>query len=68
MSKTIYKIEGMTCDHCVMHVTNALESVEGVKSAKVSLKKKEAIVKADESVGVEKLQSAVTAAGYSLSL
>ena len=68
MSKTTYKIGGMTCDHCVMHVTSALESVAGVKSAKVSLKKNEATVKADESVKIEDLQSAVAAAGYSLEL
>ncbi|WFR76699.2 cation transporter [Lactococcus lactis] len=38
--KETLKIEGMTCDHCVMHVTNALEAIEGVEKAKVSLKKK----------------------------
>ena len=49
--KETLKIDGMTCDHCVMHVTNALESVEGVEKAKVSLKKKEALVKFDAPAG-----------------
>ena len=40
--KETLKIEGMTCDHCVMHVTNALEAIDGVEKAKVSLKKNEA--------------------------
>ena len=43
--KETLKIEGMTCDHCVMHVTNALEAIDGVEKAKVSLKKNEALVK-----------------------
>ncbi len=30
MSKKIY-IEGMSCDHCVKHVTNALIEMEGEK-------------------------------------
>ncbi|MDR2975682.1 MAG: cation transporter [Streptococcaceae bacterium] len=66
MTKLTYNIEGMTCDHCVLHVTQALESVAGVKSAKVSLKKKQAEVRADETVNVENLESAVAAAGYKL--
>ena len=39
MDKTHLKIEGMTCQHCVSHVTEALEGVAGVASAKVNLKK-----------------------------
>ena len=41
---TSLKVEGMTCGHCVMRVTKALEGVDGVKSAKVSLEKSEAEV------------------------
>ncbi|MDR0300309.1 MAG: cation transporter [Streptococcaceae bacterium] len=66
VTQTKYKIEGMTCDHCVHHVTQALETVEGVSSAKVSLKKEEAVVKAEEGVSVETLKAAVAEAGYSL--
>ncbi|MDE2089493.1 MAG: heavy-metal-associated domain-containing protein [Gammaproteobacteria bacterium] len=43
MSITL-KIEGMTCDHCVRAVTRALKSVPGVKDAKVSLERGEAVV------------------------
>ena len=43
MDKTHLKIEGMTCQHCVSHVTEALEGVAGVASAKVNLKKGEAV-------------------------
>ncbi|GFH40320.1 heavy-metal-associated domain-containing protein [Lactococcus insecticola] len=65
MTKTVLKIDGMTCNHCVMHVTEALESVSGVKSAKVNLKKGEAVVKSDsEILDLAAASVAVAAAGY----
>ena len=63
MDKTHLKIEGMTCQHCVSHVTEALEGVAGVASAKVNLKKGEAVVKSED-VSLEQLSVAVAAAGY----
>ncbi|MCD6633186.1 heavy-metal-associated domain-containing protein [Lactococcus cremoris] len=62
--KETLKIDGMTCDHCVMHVTNALESVEGVEKAKVSLKKKEALIKFDAPADLDQMALAVAEAGY----
>ena len=48
MAKTIeLEITGMTCDHCVKAVTNALKDVTGVSDAVVSLEKKQATVTAD---------------------
>ncbi len=64
MTKQTLKIEGMTCDHCVHHVTQALEAVAGVKSAKVSLKKNEAVVKFDDTVKLSDMSTAVAEAGY----
>ena len=63
MDKTHLKIEGMTCQHCVSHVTEALEGVAGVASAKVNLKKGEAAVKSEDA-SLEQLSAAVAAAGY----
>mgnify|MGYP003583608879 FL=1 len=63
MDKTHLKIEGMTCQHCVSHVTEALEGVAGVASAKVNLKKGEAVVKSEDA-SLEQLSAAVDAAGY----
>ncbi len=39
-------VEGMMCEHCVAHVTKALEGVPGVSSVKVSLADKDAVVEA----------------------
>ena len=62
--KKILKIEGMMCQHCVMHVTKALSGVVGVSAVDVQLKKKTATVELTEEVANETLISAVTEAGY----
>jgi copper ion binding protein len=62
--KTVLTIDGMSCDHCVHHVTEALEGVAGVSSAKVNLKKKSADVEHDDSVTLDALKAAVEEAGY----
>ncbi|SFX63031.1 cation transporter, partial [Olsenella sp. kh2p3] len=57
-------VEGMMCEHCVAHVTKALEGVPGVSSVKVSLEDKDAVVEASSEVTDEALVSAVKEAGY----
>ena len=39
---TKIKIEGMSCNHCVMAVTKALNGIDGVANVAVDLKKGEA--------------------------
>ena len=58
-----YTVEGMTCNHCVHHVTMALSEVEGVKDVKVSLVEKSALVNSEDSVQFETLKAAVEEAG-----
>jgi copper ion binding protein len=62
--KTILAIKGMTCEHCVKHVTDALKGIPGVSAAKVSLKHNNAEVKHGDTVTVEAMKSAVVEAGY----
>ncbi|OQB96114.1 MAG: Copper chaperone CopZ [Spirochaetes bacterium ADurb.Bin110] len=61
--KKLLKIEGMTCGHCVMHVQSALEGVPGVKSAKVDLLERQAIVEGEQ-LDDQALRAAVSEAGY----
>ena len=61
-----YTVEGMTCNHCVHHVTMALSEVEGVKDVKVSLVEKSALVNSEDNVQFETLKAAVEEAGYKL--
>jgi len=57
------KIEGMSCGHCVMHVQSALEAVPGVKSAKVDLLERSAMVEGD-ALSDQAMRAAVADAGY----
>jgi copper chaperone len=61
--RKLLKIEGMSCGHCVMHVRSALEDVQGVKSAKVDLLERSAMVEG-ESLDDQALRAAVADAGY----
>jgi copper ion binding protein len=62
--KTTLKIEGMSCDHCVKHVTGALKGITGVSSAEVSLTEKSAVVEHGDDVTFNALRTAVEEAGY----
>ncbi len=62
--KTVLKIKGMTCNHCVQSVTKALQSVAGVRSVNVSLERGRAEVEHSEGVSMTSLTQAVTNAGY----
>jgi len=65
MAATTIKIQGMTCNHCVMRVAKALKAVPGVQDAKVDLQKAEAVVSFDAAtVTPEKLSAVVVETGY----
>ena len=64
MKEIKLNILGMTCEHCVRTVKNALYSVEGVSEVDVSLEEQTARVKVEEGVPFEKLKSAVESWGY----
>ncbi len=63
MQKTV-DIEGMMCQHCVAHATEALKGVPGVEDAQVSLENKNAVVTLSGDVDDQALIDAVVAAGY----
>ena len=65
MEKTL-SIEGMMCDHCVMHVQKALAAIPGVQEVIVSLENKSAKVIIDPIVADETLRYAIEEAGYVL--
>ncbi|MDE7433229.1 MAG: cation transporter, partial [Lachnospiraceae bacterium] len=57
------KVEGMMCMHCVSHVEEALNKLEGV-SAKANLETKEVAVENSKNLDVDLLINAVKEAGY----
>jgi copper chaperone len=58
------KIQGMTCQHCVMSVTKALGSISGIKNLKVDLVKGEATFENTQNASAEVIHKAVEDAGY----
>ena len=60
------KINGMMCQHCVMHVRKALEAVDGVESVDVSLEKNEAKLSLSKEVSRDVFKKAIEDAGYEL--
>lgn len=57
------RIEGMSCDHCRQRIENELNSMDQV-NAKVSLKKKEAVIKLGKEIDDEVLVQAIEKLGY----
>lgn len=64
MPTTTLKIEGMTCDHCVHAVEQALSSVPGVQKAEVSLAQNQAIVQSEGPLDLNSAVKAVEEEGY----
>ncbi len=65
MAETTLKINGMSCQHCVMRIRKAFETLPGI--AALDVKIGSAYVSYDESlVKREDLEAAVEAAGYSV--
>ncbi len=61
-------VYGMSCEHCVKTVTQALSSLKGVNSVNVSLKNKSADITFDEGiVSDEDIKKAIENAGYKTS-
>jgi copper ion binding protein len=65
MASSTLKIQGMTCNHCVMRVAKALKALPGVQDARVELQTGEAVITYDDAkITPEKLSVAVVDAGY----
>ncbi|MBT9144350.1 MAG: Copper-exporting P-type ATPase A [candidate division WS2 bacterium] len=65
MSKTVLKIEGMTCTACARSVEKALKQVKGVSEASVNFPAQKAYVTLDNDVtSTDELLRAVKSAGY----
>lgn len=68
MARTVLRVDGMSCDHCVRSISKALESLEGVTKAEVSLEKHRAIVEhAEGKPSALQMIAAIQDEGYSAS-
>ncbi|MGL5271553.1 MAG: copper chaperone CopZ [Selenomonadaceae bacterium] len=65
MEKTVLKVEGMSCDHCVKSITQGVGALPGVASVAVDLTAK--IVTVDfnpTTVSIDKIKAAIDDQGY----
>jgi copper chaperone len=62
--KTTIKIKGMSCNHCVMAVTKALNQIDGISDVQVDLEKSEATFDHGTSVDMARIKEEVEKAGY----
>ena len=63
--KVTISIDGMSCEHCVRAVKEAVGAQSGVKSVEVSLEDKNAqVVYDDEHTQLSDLESAIVEEGY----
>lgn len=62
MKKKI-SVEGMSCGHCVKHVTEALKEI-GAENVAVSLEKKLAVAEFGDSITDEAIKAAVEDVGF----
>jgi copper chaperone len=65
MEKKTLTVEGMSCNHCVNAVSNALGGIAGVADVVVSLKDKTASFSYDPAqTPLEAIKAAITGEGY----
>jgi copper chaperone CopZ len=62
--KKLIKVQGMSCKHCITHVTEALKEVTGVTDVVVSLENGTATVNVTGAVTDQALAAAITDVGY----
>lgn len=67
--KQKFAIEGLSCEHCVARVEKSVSELPGVQKVKVHLKKKNGVVKFDETqTSTESIIETVKETGYEASL
>ena len=58
-----YTVTGMTCGHCVRHVTEEVSALPGVTKVDVTLGDGSMIVESDRAIAFEDIEQAVEEAG-----
>jgi copper ion binding protein len=64
--RTCVTVTGMTCQHCVMSVTEEVSEIEGVSAVDVRLDSGLLTVLADRDVERDEIAAAVSEAGFEL--
>ena len=65
MEKTVINVDGMSCEHCVISIMNAVEALPGIKKVSVNLSAKSVTVEYDSSkTPLDKIKAEIEEQGY----
>ncbi len=64
--KTLISIDGMSCQHCVKSVTQALEKLDGIQQIHVNLEEKNALVESNAVPDEALIMQSITDAGFTV--
>ncbi len=64
---TILQVEGMSCNHCVNSIKNAIGALKGVESVEVDLEQKKVTVNYNEGlVSIQTIKETIEDQGYAI--
>lgn len=61
-----FSVSGMTCEHCVLSVTEEVSELPGVTDVAVALERGEVTISSDRELSDESVTRAVEEAGYTV--
>lgn len=62
--KIMVEIEGMSCKHCAKSIEDNLKRIDNVKSVKVELENKRAIIKYKDNIDINEIKNKINELGY----
>lgn len=66
MEKSILKVDGMSCEHCVKAIKNAVGALPGVSNVDVNLKAKTVTVEHEKVLTLNEIQFELEEQGYDI--
>lgn len=63
----LIKVEGMSCQNCVKHVTEAIKNAQPVETVTIHLEDKTVMLTGTTPLNLEQLKNAIEEAGYDVS-
>jgi copper chaperone len=64
MSTATFTVKGMTCGHCVNHVTEEVKKIAGVTAVDIALETGAVTITSDNNISSADVEAAVVEAGY----
>jgi copper chaperone len=62
--KSVLKVKGMSCQHCVMSVKKALGQLQGIQNVEIDLQKGEVFFENTKTIAVNQIEKVIEEAGY----